>query len=88
MSASRTLKELVAEVRARCADPTPIDESALVALWRRETDALARAAIVGMAIHGEDMAVEAAAAALVKGVTPSVVADSLEEADRRYGGSK
>ncbi len=79
------MKELVAEVRARCVDPAPVAESALVGLWRREIDGMGRRAIIDMGIHGPELAARIAAEALAAGVTPSVVADAMEECDRRYG---
>jgi hypothetical protein len=80
-----TLKEMIARARAICGDPKPIDESALVALWRREQDGMARSAILSMGVHGEELAASMAEQAIAAGCTPSLVLDALEECDRRYG---
>ncbi len=78
-------QEMIARARLIASDPRPVDEPALVALWRREYDGMASRAIVDFGIHGPDMALKIADDALAAGCTPSVVLDALDECDKLYG---
>lgn len=77
--ASAHVVHLVADqIRASCPDPTP-HANPLVDLWRHEFDVGVKSALRMLAVHGpEHLVVEAAAAALARGCTPSVVAEALE----------
>ncbi len=59
--------------------------NALVELWRRELDGMAKSAIRSIYIYDVNLAVDVAQEAIRRGCTPSEILEALYEAKRVHG---